>query len=191
MIHFGGLPDEEEPWHPASRGVAAPFQPAGVGAVTSAPPVRKNFDPRSLSERNGTHYKLTIQAFRQGSNSSQSLDAGAAAGKKSCSADSTSEENSVEGEGHLLPPSGQLLPPSGHLLPPSLPHSLALAETNGLKKEAGRANSAVKPSAKQGQPEKATPTSSWMQVHARLRALRCMRARPSLLLPFSTCLLVM
>jgi hypothetical protein len=182
VIHFGGPPDEQGPWHPASRGGAAPAQPAcsnggwsrtssggaRVGAVTPAQPDKKTFYPRSRSPRNGTHYKLTIQALRTESPASLSLDAGAADGRKSWAADSTSQSNPVP---------GQSLPP---------------AETKGLLRMAGRANLAAKPSPKQSQPEKVTPTSSWMQVHARWKqsaARRCTRSTVAPL-PFSTSLIV-
>jgi hypothetical protein len=182
VIHFGGPPDEQGPWHPASRGGAAPAQPARggaapaqparggaapaqparVGAVTPAQPDRKTFYPRSRSEHNGTHYKLTIQALRQESSASLSLDAGAAAESKSPAADNTSQSSSVP---------GQSLPP---------------AETTGLSRVAGRANLAAKPSPKRNQPEKkATPTSSWMQVHACWKQSALRRCTRSTVAPFS------
>ena len=164
VIHFGGPPDEQGPWHPASRGGAAPAQPARVGAVTPAQPDRKTFYPRSRSEPNGTHYKLTIQALRQESPASLSLDAGAAACSKSPAADNTSQSNSVPGQS-LLPAEPRV---------------------------AGRANVAAKPSPKRSQPEKATPTSSWMQVHARWEQSaprRCTRstAAPFIVFHFPAC----
>ena len=171
VIHFGGPPDEQGPWHPASRGGAAPAQPARGGAVTPAEPDRKTFYPRSRSEHKGTHYKLTIQALRQESPASLSLDAGAAAESKSPAADSTSHSSSVP---------GQSLPPAES------------RGTTGLSRVAGRAGFAAKPPPKRNQPEKATPTSSWMQVHARWKQSaprRCTRSTVAPL-PFSTSLIV-